>query len=179
MKVKNEQALRSGREFEELVFGHVAKQDQISISELGAPTYLHFKNSLQQQIYHNWSIAEAAVEQGRSDYYNPSNPRTGQSHKVWESVKNFLPTEESGKKEPLHFYMSIGRNSLDYWHGVDAFFVWRGTFVTIDLSLGRKKYPSADFILTPADMNDHKRLLVFGRKAADLLIKRHENNETL
>jgi hypothetical protein len=56
-------------------------------------------------------------------------------------------------------------------HGVDAFFWWDGTFVTIDVSMMPKDTLGclrADFVLTPKDL-EPEALLAFGKKVAMLL----------
>lgn len=159
-------ALSNGRVFEEKVLGfHLVEHSDKT------PVYLTLNNAIQREILENWRRLEE--NKGSAFEYDPSRPRLGETHAIWSAVKNFLPSNRRKfGKTPLQFYVSVGNNALDYYHGVDAFFWWQGVFVTIDLTLRTHKFRKADFFLQPKDLA-HKNLMAFGEKVAGLLVARH------
>ena len=110
----------------------------------------------------------------------------GHTPEIWFSVKKHLEHRSRKRMDtPLNFYISVGSNSLDWYHGVDAFFWWYGAFVTIDASLAPKDEDGslkADFILKPEDLSV-LALDRWGKRVANLLkqrachLKRRERGE--
>jgi hypothetical protein len=73
----------------------------------------------------------------------PDYPATGIRF-VLDSVRDFFSTQELPK---VKVFSTIGK-PLDF-HGVDCFFYYRGTVVTVDLTIKEgKKNPRADLVLT-------------------------------
>lgn len=165
--------LSHGRAFEMEIFGVT----EGSFGDLGAfirHKYMDFDSSIQQIIEYNWAMYADALESGEGLVYNPLNPHVGKSHLLWESVKNGLGSKVGVRGNlPLNLYIAIGRNALDYHHGVDAFFWWQGVYATIDVSVRIKdsRELKADFLFLPKDL-ERSRLLNFGKNVASLLIER-------
>ena len=165
-----EEVLLKGREFEVKVFG-LPKDFWEVFGPFRQPEYLDFESSMQEVIELNNGMYAEALAKGYPYCHNPENPRMGRTHDLWAAVKNWLPRRiGSDVRLPLFLYVAVGRNAFDRYHGVDAFFWWRGVSVTIDVSTSNKKCPSADFVFTPRDYFDSRLLSRFGKKVADLLV---------
>ena len=161
-------SLPAGRVFELELFGVTDESTEPFVR----PPYMDFESSMAEVIERNlaefsWSSDEA---------YNPMRPNKGNSSLLWTSVKKHLPRRISGfRTVPLSLYISVGRNALDFWHGVDAFFWWQGVYVSIDASriLKRKiglwkERLKADFLITPEDVSP-ERLSYLGGQMATVL----------
>ncbi len=172
----NDLSLRLGREFEVEIFGNWLSDHSKFYADNRIPEYLDFESSIAQQIEINWKRAELSRELGQ-EFYDPSKPRTGKSLRVWSAVKNYLSScNPKYRRLPLHLYVSVGWNALDYYHGVDAFFWWEGVYASVDLSLKRKESTSADLQLTREDLQS-PYLGEFGRNVGEYLIARRLSHE--
>ena len=143
-----------GRVFEREVFGIVDDPDVVS-QKFIIPRRFGFRSSLQNVIQNNWTVFAQALETGALYCHNPLDPKMGKTGLIHSAVKGHLPRRIGGSSMPLNLYVGIGRNSLDWHHGVDAFFWWYGACVTIDVSLVPGAFQvtvKADFVLTPEDL---------------------------
>ena len=143
-------SLPHGREFERELFGVTGSQDEV-------PTYLDFDSAMREVM--TTPLVRSDGEAGEVEKYEPQRPNWGKSHQLWSEVRGRLPRRCEGKRsEPPSLYISIG-TSLDFHHGVDAFFFWKGVYLSLDASLipkervesgkGRLK---ADILVTPDDL---------------------------
>ena len=162
----------SGKAFEELVLGFTT-EPPIN-GESSYPRYFDFHSSISFMIRRNWQNF-AEWKEGKTIWHDPLRPSLGKTEFLWKAVKKYLPKREKGSLgPPLNLYITIGRNSTDYHHGVDLFFWWRGAIVTVDVSLlpkdtmGRLK---ADFVFKLDDFSPES-LDLFGKKVATLLKER-------
>ena len=173
-----------GESFENKIFGE--EDSSPNLGPYSAPDYLDFPRSLQQIIERNWSRLEYSITKGEGYFHNPIRPTMGKTHDLWSAVKNYLPNRGVRPPLPLNLYVSRGRNSLDYWHGVDLFFWWNGEYVTVDLATKnkprenhtkeRRRVLKSDFIFIPEDL-EHNRLLFFGKQVANLLVERENHSK--
>jgi len=58
-------------------------------------------------------------------------------------------------------YTAVG-SPLDRFHGIDAFFEFHGTIVSIDLTVGRKGSHKADLVIKPWDLTGRNREKLVG-----------------
>ncbi len=160
-----------GREFEKKVFGH-CWHGSFQGRNL-RPDYLDLRQSMSRVVDLNWALYAEAIEKGDEKHHNPAKPSLGKTGVLWSAVSNFLPGDK--RQMPLNLYVSIGRNSLDHHHGVDAFFWWLGGYATIDVSTRRKGGRSlkADFVLVPGELRK-PQIFSFGNRVARLLRDRSE-----
>ena len=158
-----------GRAFEERILG-VREDNTKPKYHLGK---YDIDKSLQHVIWENWASFAEAVEKGFEQFHNPEDPRMGETHLLWRMVKRHLPRHVVKSRVPLNLYVAVGKNALDWRHGVDAFFWWQGACVTIDISMLPAEFKNlkADVLFNPEDMEE-ERLFVFGKKVADLLKER-------
>lgn len=173
---KLERPLPQGRVFEKEIFGFTDESEPDIYFRM--PSRRGTEQSIQDIVQQNWAMFSEAVESGQTEYHNPSRPQLGKTEVIWRAVKKYLPRRTRGSTSmPLQLFIAVGKNSLDWRHGVDAIFWWSGVFVTIDVSirpkdaLGKLK---ADFVLTPKDLKDEE-LKAFGQKVANLLKLRRRN----
>ncbi len=135
------------------------------------PAYMNFYDSMQEIINRPLiGIGEDGKIDPRYKTYDPANPRWGKTPDLWNAVNKYLPRYPrriSGiTTGPLRLFISVGRTSLDFYHGVDAFFLWREGYATLDVSLvpkhrkgEGKQHLKANFLLTkehlsPEGMSD-------------------------
>jgi hypothetical protein len=169
--VQEEKTLRPGRVFEMELLGRTEEADFVDFQD--RPEVLRFRSSMQVVIDQTQELLESRKQQG-FDYYDPSNPKAGKTEQIFSAVKKHLPRRVSGHSaSKLELYVSVGRTSLDWYHGVDFFFVWEGVSVTVDVSLGYKnpREMRAEFLFNPSDL-EADRLDLFARNIADRLKKR-------
>lgn len=163
-------SMRSGRVFEREVLG--IDGDSYLVSAGIRPRRRSKNSSIRYIKLLNWKMYDNAVERGLPYCHNPEDPRMAQTRKIWLSVKKRLPRRVSGcRSGPLLFYISVGFNSLDFHHGVDFFFWWRGVYVSVDLTIDPYKDDDlikADVLFRPEDL-EPEALDLFGRRVADLL----------
>ncbi len=160
-----------GRAFEKEVFG-ITEEDQEPFFR--RPGRRGLNSSIQSVIQNNWASFAEALERGLDYCHNPTDPRMGKTHILWSAVKRYLPRRVSGHRSlHLNLYVAVGRNALDWQHGVDAFFWWENVYVTIDVSLIPKEGEElkADFVVNPEDL-DGQRLSSLGREIGKLLKER-------
>ena len=86
----------------------------------------------------------------------------------FEAVKSHLRvcTDE------LQYFISVG-TKLDFWHGVDAIFCFRGVHVTIDVTVDTEKKFKADFCILPAHVESGEVYTTIARNIALLLIQKY------
>jgi hypothetical protein len=153
--------LPPGREHELEVLGVTSTRDDNS----PPPVYKDFRNSMRE-------ILKSRLMIYGKDGAKVFEARQPPADKLFRSIKKFLP-----KRPGLSMYIPV-ESSLDYWHGVDLFFVWRNIYVTIDLSLVEKPLRrSVDITVDFTDMDD-EAFDVLGKQIADLFILRRERNRT-
>jgi hypothetical protein len=176
--------LPPGRAFEEEVFGVTEENIEFAVRY---PRRIGIHASLQRVIQDNWTMYAEAVEKNSAYCHDPINPQMGKTHLLWVAVKDNLPRRINGHSAlPLNLYIAVGRNSLDWRHGIDAFFWWQGVYVTIDVSLRPKSEEElkADFLVMPEDL-EPEQLQNLGKKIAELLkernfgLRRHEKKHNL
>ena len=160
------ETLSGGRKFEHKVLGVYSEASQ----EL--PQYFDFRESLDRVVNLNWNNYARSLR-GEVEWHNPTNPTMGITAYLWKSVDQHLSMLDTQHgRVPLNLYISVGWNSLDFYHGVDAVFYWHGVFVTIDLSLVNKLEREgglkADVLFTPKDL-EYSNLELFGEHVASLL----------
>ncbi len=143
----------------------------------GPPEHLGFRPSVKRVI--------AAGDKGIASEgwypYNPKKPKPGPSRDLWMAVKQNLPPFIKGVPfDPLFFYVAIG-SSLDVWHGRDAFFLWRGVLVAIDVSClekskagVREMYLKADRLFMPKHVG-LASLCIISKSIAGLLKARDQS----
>ena len=152
-----------GSWWEDQVFGVSCNGELLEL-----PPHLNFHESMQEVM---WTPLERLGQDGQLETYDPMNPNWGKSGQLWFEVRRHLPLRVGGMPSGplfLHIACRTKRTSLDFYHGVDAFFFWEGVFVTIDVSLLEKAEPKADFLVTPREM-EPERLGSFGNEIAQLL----------
>ena len=167
--------LRHGRAFEKELFGVTEEEDFIDPNL--KPSSRSYERSLKVIIDQVWAEYAEATCKGL-DAYDPTNPIVGKTPLIFRAVKKHLPRRVNGRSSfPLNMFIAVGRTSLDWQHGVDAFFVWEGVIVTFDAST-RVKDPvklKADFLFLPSDLGREK-LDKFGKNVADLLRYKRKHN---
>ena len=174
-----EEAVRRGAEFEMLVLGVTAYED-----EYFTPTHLEFEASMYDAINQNLIACDDSLLDG--EIHHPLSPNLGMTREIWSAVRNFLPRRAGGMQSgPLSFYIAVG-TGLDYKHGVDAFLWWEGVCVTLDMftalksKRGRGRFRlKADLLFGPGDI-EAESLLDLAESIAQLLktkrLKRREQN---
>lgn len=116
---------------------------QFEITVLGAACKFE-----QPPEYRNWEGSFSEVLQREVSQYNPAQPTGGLTPQMIEGVRQFLPRKQ---RRHLRLYLALA-TSLDYWHGVDAFFYYHGAIVTLDVASYPKPEKKADFLITPAGL---------------------------
>ena len=163
-----EEAVRRGAEFEMLVLGVTACEEEDFIL-----THLKFEESMSEVINQNLIACDDSLLDG--EIHHPLSPNLGMTREIWSVVRNFLPRRAGGMQSgPLSFYIAVGTD-LDYRHGVDAFLCWEGVWVTLDMSTALKSKRGwgrhrlkADLLFGPGDIETNS-LLDLGEKIAQLL----------
>ncbi len=83
--------------------------------------------------------------------WDPSDPSTRAGNDLHCQVALALGLEDWGE---LRFFSALG-SPLDRFHGIDGFFEWRGTVVSIDLTTDPKKVEyKADIVIHDTDEDD-------------------------
>lgn len=145
---------RLGRQFEQFFFGFTVPDiDEFVYKPID--DYLPFLDALYE------------VEDSQFEGYNPSAPTSGCNEEFFQAVKALLPI---GGDE-LQYFIAIG-TKLDFFHGVDAFFSWRGAVVSLDASVDPEKILKADFLITPEMIENGEIYTCVAREIASLLITR-------
>lgn len=121
----NPDARMAGHEWEKKVFG-------ISGNQFAVPKYLEWQDAVRDVIDIQWYI-----------HWDPFKPKTPVAMEIFDCVKSYLPPELADR---LQFLCAIG-SALDWYHGIDGFFMIDKFIVSIDLSLGQKDSIKADVIL--------------------------------
>lgn len=159
-----------GRQWEIDFFG---LPETAELDYIFTPDYLDFRSSMKEVM----RFGEARRDDdGWSYRYDPDNPHQSISRKLWREVRKNLPPYDRGRsKHPVQLYLALGCTSMDYHHGVDAFFIWRKRWVTFDISLIQKKRLhrshrglKAHFLITPEKIVQD-RLALLGRDMAMFL----------
>ncbi|MEK7621833.1 MAG: hypothetical protein AAB415_01510 [Patescibacteria group bacterium] len=85
--------------------------------------------------------------------WNPSDPTTRRANDLHAEVALALELENW---QELCFFSAL-KSPLDFFHGVDGFFEFRGRVVTIDLTTNpHKDRAKARFVLHPADLAEDR-----------------------
>ncbi len=137
------------------------------------PPYASFRTSILQVM----GAGRKGSSAGAWLYkYRPEKPKQGKSRDLWHEVRKHLPATPGTKyglpEERVLLYLAIGFTSLDWWHGVDAFFHWQDKVVTLDASTRSKTRETrgksrlkADFLLTPTSV-EPRSISSLGQKIA-------------
>jgi hypothetical protein len=157
----------SGRGWEFEVFGVCSNEDPVCF-----PEYRGIKESIQEVM---WMPLERTNGDGTVEQYDPMNPSWAMSGQLWSAVMKHLPRKVAGgwHSGPLSLHIACRdcTPSLDFYHGIDAFFFWEGVYVALDVSLLPKYEVKADFLITPVEMTGEK-LGSLGKEIAALLKRR-------
>lgn len=111
------------------------------------------------------------VKENQSDVrWDPKNPSTEISRKIFDLVSSFL----GERKSDLRMFCSIG-TLLDHCYGVDCFFVLKGrlfdSMLSVDLTTDLRKTKSkAEIIIRPGDLEE-ENLYQTARKIAAYLLE--------
>jgi len=160
-----------GSWWENQVFGVSSNKESPEL-----PSYLNFYESMQEVM---WTPLERTGPDGRLERYDPTDPNWGKSGQLWFEVKRNLPLRVGGvPRGPLflHIACRAPRTSLDFYHGIDAFFFWEGVYATIDVSLLEKEELKADILITPREM-EPERLGSLGHEITQLLKGRRSKKD--
>ena len=83
--------------------------------------------------------------------WDPTDPSTRGASDLHTQVAMALELEDWSE---LRLFSAL-RTPLDVFHGIDAFFEWKGRVVTLDLTCNRKKDGyKADLMIRPEDSDD-------------------------
>src|SRR3990167_10601589 len=83
--------------------------------------------------------------------WDPADPSTRGASDLHTQVAMALELEDWGE---LRLFSAL-KTPLDVFHGIDAFFEWRGRVVTLDLTSNQKKDEyKADLMIRPEDSDD-------------------------
>ncbi len=122
----------SGYDFERLIFG-------IDSSQMLEPHRLGYDDSLLD-----------AIRRHRKLQWNPKTPSTPMAKELHNCVRSYLPAD---MQDSLRLYCALG-SSLDFWHGVDGFFMTDEKGVaTFDVSCRNKPNVKADFLIKRRDIS--------------------------
>ncbi len=121
----------SGQLFEYEVLGRVAKC--VNSEDI---KYISYRQAIEQ------------AKTTQSTDWDPADPPTDVANDLHALVAMKLGIEEWSE---LKLFSAIGK-ALDYFHGVDAFFEYRGNVCTIDLTLKDKGGYKADVEVSPRDL---------------------------
>ncbi len=160
-----------GSWWEDQVFGVSCNEKLLEL-----PPHLNFYNSMQEVM---WTPLERTRQNGHMERYDPMDPNWGKSGQLFFEVRRHLPLRVGGMPSGplfLHIACRMPRTSLDFWHGVDAFFFWEGIHVTIDVSFFGKGELKANFLITPKEM-EPERLGLLGNEIAQLLKERRRSKK--
>jgi hypothetical protein len=157
--MKNGNALQAGYKWEKTVFGKSSQNTRVGLK------YQDFEKSIREALN-----TDKQKELG----WDPESPKTSFSKELFACIQSYLPGHLS---EHLEMYSSVGL-SLDFYHGIDGFFVLNcgnQAIVTIDTSTRYKKSEEklrADMLLSEGMHSGHK-MWRFCKEVADELIYRH------
>lgn len=116
-----------GALWEQEVFGQAAcDRDQ--------PPYRQFDSALSEVLTVNW--------QKTVQHWDPDKPSTEIGYQLFQAVESFLPVLP---QRVLRLYSAIG-SALDYYHGIDGVFYWRGQKAYIDLTVNDDKISKSSHI---------------------------------
>lgn len=105
--------------------------------------------SREDYVPFNKALALARTHQN----WNPSDPSSRPANDLHSEVALALELEDW---QELRLYSSVN-SPLDYFHGVDGFFEFRGQVVTIDVTTNSRKVTAkADFVIHPADLDENR-----------------------
>ncbi len=117
--------------------GHVWERDVFFIDST-------FLRNHHKPAYLDLDVAIQKVKHMQNQMaWNPKRPHTDWGKKIFQEVFQYLPDNS------LEMYCALG-TTLDYYHGIDGFFSWRGRIATFDLTIRKKKVDiKADAFITP------------------------------
>ena len=135
----------TGRLFEEEVLGRCG-------GSWDGTSYLSYRESMRFVVEHQ--------------KWNPTDPEPQRANDVHALVAMAMDIEDWSE---LGFFTAVG-SQLDRFHGIDAFFVFEGRVVTIDVTLNpHKDEHKADFIVYEQDLESHQALNELAKRVADVL----------
>ena len=117
--------------------------------------YLKFRESMMEAVQ---EVVNTNLESGDSTKkYDPVTPH-GKANELLSAVKKAL-YDIGEETRSLKLYNTIGTR-VGFFHGISGFFLWRGIYVTIDISTIKKKHGSpideenlrANFLIGSDDM---------------------------
>ncbi len=147
---------RYGRLFEQLFLGFTLSDNEVCTYR--EDEYLPFLDAVEE------------MKNLQPVGYDPSHPTEGCNKEFFSSVESFLRVGSGD----LEYYICVG-TKLDFWHGVDALFSWRGMCVSIDVTVNTEKKYKADFLITPPLLVSGEVYTLIARDIALLLITRKLN----
>lgn len=119
--------------------------------------------------YMSWkdSLVYAANHQPKG--WDPSDPSLKDANDFHALVAMELGIESW---DELRLFSSV-HTPLDWYHGVDGFFVFKGKVVTIDVTLNpNKDEAKADFVVQGCELRDRVSLKHIARQVAQVLEQR-------
>lgn len=116
--------------------------------------------------YQSWKKALAAVLANQP--WDPSDPGPRFASDLHAEVALCLGLEDWSV---LRYYTAVG-SDFDVWHGVDAFLIFQGEMVTIDVTTNPEKLNGykADFIVGPEAIWDAATRESLAREIASVLV---------
>ncbi len=110
---------------------------------------LHISWSRENYVPFDRAVALAIAHQN----WNPSDPSSRLANDLHSEVALSLGLEDW---QELHLFSSVN-SPLDYFHGVDGFFEFRGRVVTFDVTTNCHKLSAkANFVLHPDDFEENR-----------------------
>jgi len=116
--------------------------------------------------YMDWkqSLMYASTHQPKG--WDPTDPSRDDANDLHAFVAMELGIEDWSQ---LGLFSAVG-TPFDQFHGVDGFFVFQGTVVTIDVTLNPHKDDwKSDLIVHPNDLESETALQILARKIVSLL----------
>ena len=98
--------------------------------------------------FHGYMCFEAAMQEVRK--HQPARKA---------SAISAIEREFEKRGEKISFYTAVG-SALDYYHGIDGFFVFRGMVLTVDVTLNPEKTVAKADIILGEEIRDPARAVV-------------------
>ncbi len=96
--------------------------------------------------------------------WNPSEPSTVLSKKLFRAVRKLLDSKDRGE---LQLYCCLA-TVLDQYHGTDGFFKIRDYVVLIDLTVNRNKVQQEAVLVRRQDLGDTQKANAVAQQIVDL-----------
>jgi hypothetical protein len=132
--------------------GRAFEREQLCRSSGGVPQYAPYLQSIE-------------IAKGRQPHgWNPRRPTT----KFAREFRRYIAKRIPNGKEELRIFVST-QTSLDHWHGVDMFLIYRGRIITFDLTVkpGKDEY-KANYLITQHDIRSNRFYGVARKVVLDL-----------